>query len=75
MQGMLAAAPAKLIELQTIGIVSAVLLGRVVAFLAFVTLQVNHHADVFLSHVILSERALSLECPCYNQLRPNPESR
>ena len=69
MQGMLAAALTIFVELQAVGIVSAILLRRVVAFLAFITLQVNHHADVFLSHITLSERALAVECPCYVLMR------
>jgi hypothetical protein len=53
MQGVLSAPVAKFIELQPVRIVATILLRSVITLLAFNTLEVNHHANVFLSHVSL----------------------
>ena len=51
---MFLATPAILIELQPIGIVSSILLGRVIPLFAVVTLKRNHRADILLlgSHLL-----------------------
>jgi hypothetical protein len=46
--GVLPAARAVLVELQPIGIVAAILLGRVIPFLAVITLECDDRSDVLL---------------------------
>lgn len=50
MQGMFAAATAELLEFQTVWIVAAILLSRVVALFAVSAGEVNHLPNVFLCH-------------------------
>jgi hypothetical protein len=51
----LAAARTILVEFQPVGIVATILLGDVIALLAFIALQRNYRADIFLfgSHLTL----------------------
>jgi hypothetical protein len=53
MQGVFSATATEFLELNTIRIVAAILLGCVIAFLAVNASKVNDHANVFFSHVIL----------------------
>ena len=48
MKRMLPAAMTKLLELQPVRIVAAILLGGVIAFLAIVTLERNYGTNIFL---------------------------
>src|SRR5258706_13982504 len=54
MQGVLAAPIAEFVEFETIRIVAAILLSGVITFLALGASKVNHHTNIFLSHVYLS---------------------
>ena len=56
MQGVFVATAAILVKFETIGIVPTILLSCVITFLALGALEVNYHANVFLSHDYLSFR-------------------